>query len=130
MPNYFIIDTKLPSLNEYQNECRTNKYKGAKFKKEIEETIELFIYKYKRKKLLIPPTRFPITINIEWHEKDLKRDVDNIKSAAKFILDAMQETKIIPNDNRKHIAQIHDVIIKEPTKKTFVVVKITEPEEQ
>lgn len=127
MNNYFVIEMQLPSLNEYQNECRRNKYCGAKFKKDFERSIEMFIWKYKRKGLLRSPVSYPVEINVEWHEKDKRRDVDNIKSSMKFILDTLTSTEIIKDDGRKFISQIHDTIINEPTKRTFVVVEIVEP---
>ena len=37
------IPLKLPSLNEYINECRKNKYAGGKIKKEVENDISIFI---------------------------------------------------------------------------------------
>ena len=33
------IPEKLPSLNEYINACRSNRYAGAKMKREVEDTI-------------------------------------------------------------------------------------------
>ena len=65
-------------------------------------------------------------INIEWHEKDYKRDVDNIKSAAKFILDTMVKTKIIKDDGRKYVSQVYDLVVDDT--KTKVVVEILEKE--
>lgn len=126
MNNYFIIRDKLPSLNEYQDACRSNKYSGAKIKEQVEYIISINIKASKIKGTLKAPTKFPLTLNIYWHEKDKRRDVDNIKSAAKFILDAMVKTGIIPDDGRKYIKQIHDTIVDEPTKQTFVVVEIIE----
>jgi hypothetical protein len=37
--NEFTIRAKLPSLNEYINACRANKYQAAKFKQDVEEVI-------------------------------------------------------------------------------------------
>jgi Holliday junction resolvase RusA-like endonuclease len=125
--NYFVVEMQLPSLNEYQNECRRNKYSGAKFKKQIEENIELFIWKYRRQGTLRPIETFPCALKVEWHEKDRRRDVDNIKSAMKFILDAMVHAGIIKDDGRRYINQIHDTIV-EDCKQTFVVIKIIEPQ--
>lgn len=42
------IPMKLPSLNAYINECRKNKFAGAKMKKEIEDDISCFINKLPR----------------------------------------------------------------------------------
>lgn len=125
MINYFVIEDKLPSLNDYINVCRSNKYNGAKFKKNIEKTISIYIHNAKIKKVL-KPTDKPIIVHFEWHEKTKRRDADNVASAKKYILDAMQTSGIIPNDNRKYVRGFTDVIIND--KKDFVVVKIEELE--
>lgn len=123
MTNYFVIEEKLPSLNDYINVCRNNKYKGAKFKKDVENLIAVYIRNAKIKKVL-KPTDKPVVVHFEWHEKTRRRDADNIASAKKYILDAMQTSEIIPNDNRKYVKGFTDVIIDD--KKDFVVVNIEE----
>lgn len=125
MRNYFVVDDKLPSLNDYINVCRRNKYNGAKFKKDVEKLILVYIRNAKVKKIL-KPTDNPIVVHFEWHEKTKRRDADNIASAKKYILDAMQKAGIIPNDNRKYVKGFTDVIIDD--KKDYVVVKIEEAE--
>lgn len=123
MQNYFIIDDRLPSLNDYIDACRSNKHKGATFKKEVENIISIYIRNAKiRKKVKV--TDKPIIVHFEWHEKTMRRDADNIASAKKFILDAMQKSGIIPNDNRKYVKGFTDNIIDDT--KDFVVVKIEE----
>ena len=37
--DYFVIEEKLPSLNDVIDKNRTNRYAGAKYKKDIEEKI-------------------------------------------------------------------------------------------
>lgn len=119
--NGFIIKQKLPSLNDYTMACRSNKYAGAKFKKDIEEVIGWSIRQALTSKTL-KPTNEPSIIVIEWHKKDKRMDVDNIHSSVKFILDTMQKHKIIPNDNRKYIKQIYQEIIDD--KEEYCLVKI------
>lgn len=108
--NGFIIPVKLPSLNEYQNACRANRYAGAKFKKETETVIELAILKALKAGNLRPPSP-PVRIAFVWHEKTRRRDADNIASAKKYILDAMQHMNVIPNDNRKIVTGFTDEIV-------------------
>ena len=50
---YFNIYAKLPSLNEYQDACRANKYKGAKMKSETDTIIGWFIRKAVREGTLL-----------------------------------------------------------------------------
>lgn len=42
-------------------------------------------------------------IEFQWHEQNNKRDDDNVIFAQKFVLDALRDTKIIPDDRRKYI---------------------------
>lgn len=110
-------------MNEYINACRYNRYKGAQFKRDVEEVIGLAIIEAKAKKQ-IHPTDKPCTVRFEWHERTYKRDCDNIASAKKYILDSLQEQGIIPNDNQKYIKGFTDVFIKDS--KDYVIVELTE----
>ena len=123
--NELVINAQLPSLNQYQNACRSHWSKGADFKKSIEELIGWNIRAALTKKTLRRVEK-PCEIFIEWHEKTKRRDVDNIQSAQKFILDALQHYQIIKNDSRKYIKQIHHTIIDD--KRDFVIVRFEEKE--
>ena len=121
--NYFVIYSKLPSLNDYTNKCRSNKYEGAKLKAEVEYNIGWYIIQALNKGTL-RPTKKPVRIEFIWHEKTIKRDPDNIASAKKFILDAMQKQGVIVNDNRKYIKGFTDEIVDD--KEDYVEVIIRE----
>lgn len=86
------IPLKLPSFNDYIKACRSNKYLGAKIKKEVEEKLSIYICE-------LPKFDKPIKINFIWVESTKKRDLDNICFAKKFILDAMQKCGKLENDN-------------------------------
>lgn len=121
--NTFTINKKLPSLNEYINVCRRNKYQAAQYKRDIEEAIGWEIT-YAKSKGTLTPTANPIVVHFEWHEKTKRRDADNIASAKKYILDAMQKYSVIPNDNRRYVKGFHDSII--DSDRDYVVVKLIE----
>mgnify|MGYP000082757835 FL=1 len=106
---YFNIYAKLPSLNEYQDACRANKYKGAKMKSETDTIIGWFIRKAVREGTL-QAVNGPVRLNFIWYEKTKRRDPDNVASAKKFILDALQKQDILPNDSRKYIYGFSDEI--------------------
>ena len=95
------IPIKLPSLNDYIKACRSNKFMGAKMKKEIEEELSMYINK-------LPKFDKPIKINFTWVEENKKRDLDNICFAKKFILDSMQKCGKLENDNRKWVTAFTD----------------------
>ena len=115
----FVINCRLPSRNEVDAANRSNKYVGAKMKKEVEDVIGLYIISA-RCKGTIRPTRERVIVDIKWHERTKKRDVDNIQSSVKFILDALQKQGIIPNDSQRYVAQIFHTIV--PDSKDFVEV--------
>lgn len=117
----FTIEGKLPSLNDVIAKNRTNRYVGADFKKKIETSIGWAIKKAKLK-----PIETPCVIEIEWHEATKRRDVDNIHSSVKFILDALVKNGILKNDSRRYVKQIYHEVIDDTT--DFVVVKIKECE--
>ena len=121
--NSFIVKAKLPSLNEYITACRTNKYKGASFKKDVEEVIGWAI-KQALVKGTLKPIKNPCIVQFDWYERTAKRDCDNIASAKKYILDAMQKQGIIQNDNQKYIKGFKDTFTKADT--NYVVVTLLE----
>lgn len=121
--NEFTINAKLPSLNDYIGACRANKYKGATFKRDVEEVI-IWAIKQAQAKGTLKPTDKPCKVIFEWYEKSSRRDADNIASSKKFILDALQKSGIIPNDNQKYIKGFTDEIHK--SNRDYVVVKLYE----
>lgn len=102
----FTIHSRLPSLNDVISENRANRYKGAKLKKDTEA---LIIAEIKRQKVQ-PVTEYPVEVFIRWVEPNRKRDVDNIQSSKKFILDAMVKAGVLVNDSQRYVAQVHDVV--------------------
>lgn len=117
----YIIDMKLPSLNDYIRICRGNKFAAAKYKKELEEQIRFFILK-------MPKFTKPIKINFTWVEGTKRRDYDNICFAKKFILDAMVKYGKLADDNRKYVYAFTDSF--EYGKETKVVLEIEEKEDE
>lgn len=113
----YEINMKLPSLNDYINVCRSNKYKANKMKSNIEAEIGLFLAK-------MPKWNNPIKIHFTWIEGNKKRDLDNICFAKKFILDAMVKYKKLKDDNRKYVTAFTDSF--EYGKETKVILEIEE----
>ena len=107
--DYFVIECKLPSLNEVINKNRQNKYAGAALKKDIEEAIGYYIQKAINEGTLHQQVK-PCWIIIEWTEKTKRRDADNIQSSQKFILDALVKNGILENDNRNHVVNVVHII--------------------
>ena len=95
------INMKLPSLNEYVNVCRTNRFKASNYKKRIESAIGLFIGH-------LPRFDKPVKIHFHWIEGNKRRDYDNIAFAKKFILDALVKAGKLRDDNRKCVTAFTD----------------------
>lgn len=119
--NYFKIDMKLPSLNEVILKNRTNRYMGAKLKRQVQDDIGWFIQVAIHNDSLHPVMKESV-LNIHYHEKTRRRDVDNIQSAQKFILDALVENGILPDDSQKWVSQIFSTVVHDD--KDFVEVWI------
>jgi Holliday junction resolvase RusA-like endonuclease len=115
------IPMKLPSCNTYINECRRNKYAGAKLKAETEEEIMLYLKD-------LPRFEKPIKIAFRWCENNKRRDLDGICFGKKFILDAMVKSGVISDDNRKCVTAFTDTF--EYGKEAKVVLTIEEVKEE
>lgn len=99
--NKIEIPFRLPSLNQYINECRKNRFAGAKMKKEVESDIGWYINR-------LPKYNNPIKIHFLWIEENKRRDYDNICFAKKFILDSMVKAGKLKDDNRNFVAGFAD----------------------
>lgn len=104
----FTIKGRLPNLNDYIKECRGNKYSANKMKASVENGVIFAIRQAKLK----PVTIYPVRLKITWYEENMKRDIDNITFATKFIQDAMVKAGILKNDGQKQINALeHEVVI-------------------
>lgn len=117
----YVIDTKLPSLNDYIRVCRTNKFMAAKYKAAREQEIGLYLMK-------MPRWTKPIKIHFHWIEGNKRRDLDNICFAKKFILDAMVKYEKLKDDNRKCVCAFTDTF--EYGDKTKVILEVKECESE
>ena len=117
-----LINEKLPSLNDYIAKLNANKYLANQFKRDTETLIGWYIKKAKLK-----PIEFKVDIHISWHEKTARRDPDNVYSAIKYILDAMQKQGVLKDDGQRYIRNIYNEIIR--SEKNMVDMSFIEVEE-
>lgn len=116
------IFPRLDGLNELIAANRTHWSKGRALKEANEALVHLAITRDK-----LQPITGRFNMKILWLEKDSARDPDNILSAKKYILDALQQAHIIVNDNQKNLTGLTeqwDVAKKE--EKPGVYIEITE----
>jgi hypothetical protein len=96
----FTIPGRLPGLNEVIRVGRGNRYGGARQKQVTEALITPYVPRP------ITTLRSPVTVTVVWHEKDARRDPDNVTAGTKFILDTLVALGVLLGDGRKHIASI------------------------
>lgn len=107
----FVIQGRLPGLNELVGAINRNRFVGSKMKRDETRRCEWAIIAGK-----VPTFTTPLRVLFVWVEQDLRRDPDNICAGAKFALDALVRLKRIPNDSRRWIKGItHE--FPEPDKK-------------
>lgn len=97
----FTIPGRLASLNDIIAAGNQHRMVGAKLKRDETQRCAWHILQER-----IPIFTGPIRLWIYWYEKNRKRDVDNVASGIKFILDALVETGRIPNDGRRWVHAI------------------------
>ena len=116
----FEITKRLSGLNEYVKANRSNKYVGAKMKKQEQAYIIWCI----REQLGNTKIDKPVVGHFTWIEENKRRDLDNICFAKKFILDALVESGVLKDDNRKIVTNFTDSF--EYADKSKVIVELEE----
>jgi len=94
------IPGNLPSLNQYIEASRANIHKAANMKKETEVYLILHIRdQFKGVKI-----KTPVTMGYTWYEKNRKRDIDNVSSfGRKVIQDALVRAGVLAGDGWAYI---------------------------
>lgn len=98
----FVIPGNLPGLNLLIAANRANRYKGAKLKKDADMQVIAAIRKYH----IGAVKGYPVEVRIWFYEKDHRRDIDNVYSGGKFILDALQKAGVLQGDGQKYIDRL------------------------
>ena len=98
-----VINGKLSGLNDYIDACRRNRYVGADLKKREQIHCVWHIMQQLPKEI-----HTPIRLTFRWGEPDMKRDLDNICFAKKFIIDALVESGRIKNDGWRDVKGFTD----------------------
>lgn len=119
-----IIPGRLPGLNEYIAAERANRYKGANMKRDAQAVVTLAVRSQLRGIHFTGPVRIAYT----WVEKDRRRDLDNISSfGRKVIQDALVTCHVLEDDGWSEIAGFSDAFDVDK-KRPRIVVEIEEEE--
>ena len=92
----FTIPFRLPGLNEVIGKNRSNPFAGASLKSRTDADIQWAI-------VGIRPVKAPCIVMMVFTEPNKRRDVDNVESAKKFVLDAMVKKGVLQGDGRKYV---------------------------
>ena len=96
------IPGELTDLNTYILAERSNRHIAAKIKKNSTEVCQWHL------KGCTSRLSGLYRIKFTWYTKDERKDPDNVAFGKKFILDAIVNEGILPNDGRKNIAGFTD----------------------
>ena len=113
----FEVPGKLPSLNEYTDKNRGGWESGSSMKKSTDKRVKAAIG--------ANPPRFEgaVDIWIVWVRPNMRADKDNVRSAVKFIQDALQKAGVIKSDGWKWCTP-HDVYrVDKSNPRTVVIVQ-------
>lgn len=110
------IDYKLDNWNETINKCRSNPYYANKQKKKEMDIIRYHLLGIK------PIKHYPVKLKCIWHVVNMNSDLDN--KSLKSVLDQMQLSGILENDNSKHIEEINHKVVKDT--KDYLEIEIVE----
>lgn len=104
MTQKFIIEGRLPSLNEYIDAERSSRYAAAGMKNKYEKIIAGCI-----RRARIRRVDGPVVIHYEHYVKDRRRDRDNIAAIAhKFTQDALVAAGVLKDDGWKWVLNSFD----------------------
>lgn len=110
MRQSFEIEGSLDGLNEYTKANRSGIHAGAKMKRANQDAVSRAI-----RTAGLKPMGGSVAVTIVWIEgirpgrrQFRPRDRDNIRFAAKFILDALVETGIIADDSWNRVLSVTD----------------------
>ena len=93
------IKGRLAGMNEVVEANRIHWAKGAKLKNDETQLVALTAKSQLRGVKILNP----VVVEIDWYELNAKRDIDNIASGVKFILDGLVAAGTLINDNQKYV---------------------------
>lgn len=100
-----IINGRLPNLNDFIRQNNKNRYAGAELKAESQKIVTVAI----KQQLRGVKIRHPVSMRYRWIEKDRRRDLDNISSfGRKVIQDALVDSGVLKDDGWDYIKSFFD----------------------
>lgn len=122
MKHTFTIPGRLPSFNEYIAACNRAWFIGQGFKNKQMKIISAWIMYHK-----VPVFTKPVVVRFRWFEKDRRRDRDNIRSAEKYVMDALKHRRRIKNDTQKWVLDSqHEITVDKDNPRVEITIEEAE----
>jgi Holliday junction resolvase RusA-like endonuclease len=115
--NKIVFSFDLPTLNDYINTERTNRFKAAQIKKKATQNA---FYACIESGLKLEDALYDLSVY--WIVANNRRDADNIYFGIKFILDGVVKAGVLKGDGRINIRNISHLIRTVKDKNICVVV--------
>ena len=102
----------LPGMNEVVAENRRGFGAGNRLKRRMTELAEVAARSAVEEAGWVAPLG-PAEVRMEWHELSRRRDLDNVVSAQKFVLDGMVEAGLLRGDSQRYVPcpVTHEVVV-------------------
>ena len=110
----FTFRGRFPSLNEYIDAERTNRFKAAAMKRKYTDAVVEAANN-------MPAFLDPVHVTFNWYERDKRRDPDNVAFAKKFIFDGLVKAGVIKNDTHRWVLGFDDNFFIDPDRPRVVV---------
>lgn len=99
-----VIPGRFPALNEILESSKTH----WSVYREEKETYTTLVKVAAQQAGLCPVSR-PVKVTFFWVEKNKKRDKDNLRAGAKFVLDGLVEAGVLPGDGWRWVQAFEDL---------------------
>jgi Holliday junction resolvase RusA-like endonuclease len=103
MTYVYTIEGRISGANELISAINKHRYAGSKLK--AQETKRCALWAMSGS---VPKFTKPVKVHFMWFEPNKRRDLDNIRYGAKFILDGLREAGKIPNDGWAWVVGMSD----------------------
>lgn len=105
----FILEGRLPGLNEYIAAMNKSRWAGADMKRKWTNKVRDAAIEAHE-----PKHSGRVIVKVRWVEKNRRRDKDNIRFGMKFVLDGLVKAGVIPNDSWDYVEKPDDEYAVDP----------------
>lgn len=96
-----VYNLTLPTTNKIVEANRRNKYAGGKQKRKYTDIITMLTRGQMKKEIAEK-----VDLHCHWYCKDRRTDKDNVSGGLKFVLDGLQDARVLKNDGWEEIGNI------------------------